>query len=173
MDKAQFKAMQGPFKEKYRREPDAALLTVRAAGRASTDLAFTVETPGGLVEAGPHPATGGPGGFACAENMLLEALIACSGVTLQAVATSFGIPLRDARIVAEGEVDLRGTLAISKDVPVGFREIRLRFELDSDAPDEKLDLLIEATERYCVVLQTLRQATRVVSTRSCLLEGAK
>jgi uncharacterized OsmC-like protein len=168
MNREQFKAMQTPFKEKYRREPDVALLTVRAAGRASADLAFTVETPGGLVEAGPHPATGGPGGFACAEDMLLEALIACSGVTLQAVATSFGIPLRAARILAEGDVDLRGTLALSKDVPVGFREIRLRFELDSDAPAEKLDVLIEATERYCVILQTLRQGTRVVAARSRL-----
>lgn len=168
MDKAQFKAMQGPFKEKYRREPDAALLTVRATGRASTDLAFTVETVKGPVEAGLPPATGGRAGLAYAEDMLLEALIACSGVTLQAVATAHGVELRDARIIAEGDVDLRGTLALSKDVPIGFREIRLRFELDSDAPQEKLDLLIEATERYCVILQTLRQGTRVVSTRSRL-----
>ncbi len=166
MDKEQLKAMQAPFKEKYRREPDAALMTVRATGRASTDLAFTVESRRGRTEAGPHPATGGAEGFAYAEDLLLESLIACSGVTLQAVATSFGVELRDARIVAEGDVDLRGTLAISKDVPVGFREIRLRFELDADAPEEKLDKIVEVTERHCVVLQTLRQPTRVVSTRS-------
>jgi len=170
MDKAQFKAMQAPLKEKYRREPDAALLTLRAAGRASTDLAFTVETQRGPVEAGLPPSAGGDGTLATAEEMLLEALIACSGVTLQAVAISFGVELRGARIVAEGDVDLRGTLAIAKDVPVGFREIRLRFELDSDAPDEKLDKLVEVTERYCVVLQTLRRGTHVVSTRSRLPE---
>jgi len=170
MDKEQFKAMQAPFKEKYRREPDAALLTLRATGRASADLAFKVDTHDGPVEAGLHPAAGGDGTPACAEEMLLETLVACSGVTLQAVATAFGIVLRDARIVAEGDIDVRGTLAISKDVPVGFREIRLRFEFDADAPDEKLDKLVEVTERYCVVLQTLRQPTRIVSTRSRLLE---
>lgn len=170
MDKEQLRAMQAPFKEKYRRDPDAALLTVQAAGRASAGLAFTVETTRGPVEAGPHPATGGPGDTRHAEDILLEALVACAGVTLQAVATAFGVVLRDARIVAEGDVDLRGTLAISKDVPVGFREIRLRFELDADAPDEKLDKIVEVTERYCVVLQTLRQPTHVVSTRSRLLE---
>jgi uncharacterized OsmC-like protein len=173
MNKEQFKAMQAPFKEKYRREPDAALLTVRATGRASTDLTFTIETHSGPVEVGPHPATGGAEGSVYAEHLLLEALIACSGVTLQAVATSYGVELRAARIVAEGDVDLRGTLALSKDVPVGFREIRLRFELDSDAPPEKLDRLIEATERYCVVLQTLRPPTRVVTTRGRPLAGAK
>lgn len=172
MDKEQLRALQAPFKEKYRHDPDAALLTMRATGHSSTDLAFAVETPRGPVESGPHPAAGGSGGLAYAEDMLLEALVACSGVTLQVVATSFGIQLRGARIVAEGDVDQRGTLAISKDVPVGFREIRLRFELDSDAPEEKLDKLVEVTERYCVVLQTLRQGTRVVSTRSRLRESA-
>ncbi len=172
MDKEQLRALQTPFKEKYRRQPNAALMTVRATGRASTDLAFTVESRRGRIEAGPHPATGGAEGFAYAEDLLLEALIACSGVTLQAVATSFGVKLRDARIIAEGDVDLRGTLAISKDVPVGFREIRLRFELDADAPREKLDKIVEVTERYCVVLQTLRQPTRIVTTRGRLLEGA-
>lgn len=166
MDKEQLRAIQTPIKEKYRQDPQAALLTVRATGRASTDLAFTVESKRGAIEAGPHAATGGVGDLASAEDLLLEALIACSGVTLQAVATSFGVKLRDARIIAEGDVDLRGTLALSKDVPVGFREIRLRFELDADAPDEKLDKLVEVTERYCVVLQTLRQPTRIVSTRS-------
>ncbi len=165
MDREQFKAMQAPLKEKYRREPDAALLTLRATGRASADLAFTVDTHEGPIEAGLHPSAGGDGTLAAAEEMLLETLVACSGVTLQAVATAFGIVLREARIIAEGDVDVRGTLAISKEVPVGFREIRLRFELDADVPDEKLDKLIEATERYCVVLQTLRQPTPVLSTR--------
>ncbi len=165
MDKEQFKAMQAPLKQKYRREPDAALLTLRATGRASGDLAFTVDTHGGPIEAGLHPSAGGDGALATAEQMLLETLVACSGVTLQAVATAFGIVLREARIVAEGDLDVRGTLAISKDVPVGFREIRLRFELDSDAPDEKLDKLVELTERYCVVFQTLRQPTEIRSTR--------
>jgi uncharacterized OsmC-like protein len=165
MDKEQFKAMQAPFKEKYRREPDAALLTLRATGRASADLAFTVDTHEGPIEAGLHPSAGGEGTLATAEKMLLETLVACSGVTLQAVATAFGIVLRDARIVAEGDLDVRGTLAISKDVPVGFREIRLRFELDADAPDEKLDKIVEVTERYCVVLQTLRRPTKIRSTR--------
>jgi uncharacterized OsmC-like protein len=169
MDKEQLKATQAPFKEKYRREPDVALLTLRAAGRASTDLAFTVDTHEGPIEAGLHPSAGGDGTLATAEEMLLETLVACSGVTLQAVATAFGIVLREARIVAEGDIDVRGTLAISKDVPVGFREIRLRFELDADAPEEKLDKLVEVTERYCVVLQTLRQPTRIVSIRSRLL----
>jgi len=165
MDKERFKAMQAPLKEKYRREPESALLTLRAAGRASGDLAFTVDTHEGPVEAGLHPSAGGDGTLATAEEMLLETLVACSGTTLQAVATAFGIVLREARIVAEGDIDVRGTLAISKDVPVGFREIRLRFELDSDAPGEKLDKLVELTERYCVVLQTLRQPTPVLSAR--------
>lgn len=165
MDKEQFNAMQAPLKEKYRREPDAALLTLRAVGRASADLAFTVDTHEGPIQAGLHPSAGGDGTLATAEQMLLETLVACSGVTLQAVATAFGIVLREARIVAEGDIDVRGTLAISQDVPVGFREIRLRFELDSDAPGAKLDKLIEATERYCVVLQTLRQSTPVRSTQ--------
>ena len=147
MDKEQFKAMQAPFKEKYRRDPDAALLTLRATGRASNDLAFMVDTHAGPVEAGLHPAAGGDGTLATAEEMLLETLVACSGATLRAVATAFGVVLREARIVAEGDLDMRGTLAISKDVPVGFREIRLRFELDAEVPEEKLDKIVEVTER--------------------------
>ena len=168
MDKEQFKATQAPLKEKYRREPGTALLTLRATGRASADLAFTVDTHEGPIEAGLHPSAGGDGTLATAEQMLLETLVACSGVTLQAVATAFGVQLRAARIAAEGDIDVRGTLAISQDVPVGFREIRLRFELDADAPDEKLDKLVEWTERYCVVLQTLRQPTEIRSARVSL-----
>ena len=139
MNKEEFRAMQAPVKEKYRQDPAAALTTTRVTGRASTGLAFTVESSRGPIEAGPHAATGGGDDtLACAE-MLLEALIACSGVTLQSVATAWGVGLRHARIIAEGDVDLRGTLGISKDVPVGFREIRLQFEIDADGPPEKLD----------------------------------
>lgn len=168
MNKEQFKAMQAPLKEKYRKNPSTAVITLRATGRASADLAFTVETHQGPIETGLHPSAGGDGTLATAEEMLLETLVACSGVTLQAVATAFGVALRKARIVAEGDVDVRGTLAISKDVPVGFREIRLRFELDADAPDEKLDKIVEVAERYCIVLQTLRQPPPIRSTRTRL-----
>jgi uncharacterized OsmC-like protein len=165
MDKEQFQAMQAPIKEKYRQNPESALVTIRAAGRASTGLAFTVESRRGPIEAGPHAATGGDSMLASAEEMLLEALIACSGVTLRSVATAWGVELRHARIVAEGDVDLRGTLAISKEVPVGFREIRVRFEIDADAPPAKLDKMVEVAERYCVVFQTLLQPTTIKATR--------
>lgn len=165
MDKEQFRAMQTPLKERYRQDPASALVTVRAAGRASAGLGFTVESRRGPIEAGPHAATGGEDTQANAEEMLLEALIACSGVTLQSVATAWGVELRTARIVAEGDVDLRGTLAISKEAPVGFREIRLKFELDADASSEKLDKMVEVVERYCVVLQTLLQPTAIKATR--------
>ncbi len=166
MNREQFKAMQAPLKEKYRKDPSTAVVTLRATGRASADLAFTLETHQGPIEAGLHPSAGGDGTLPTAEEMLLETLVACSGVTLQAVATAFGVALREARITAEGDLDVRGTLAISKDVPVGYREIRLRFELDADAPDEKLDKIVEVTERYCIVLQTLRQPTQIRSTRT-------
>jgi len=170
MNREQFKAMQAPLKERYRKDPSAAVVTVRAAGHAAADLGFTVETHQGPVVAGLHPSAGGDGTLATAEEMLLETLVACSGVTLQAVAAAFGVELQTARVVAEGDIDVRGTLAVSKDVPVGFREIRLRFELDADAPEEKLNQIVALTERYCIVLQTLRQPTRIVSTRSRLLE---
>jgi uncharacterized OsmC-like protein len=165
MNKEQFRAMQEPVKEKYRQDPRAALVTTRVTGRASKGLAFTVESRRGPIEAGPHAATGGDDTLVCAEEMLLEALIACSGVTLQSVAAAWGVELRRARIVAEGDVDVRGTLGISKDVPVGFREIRLRFELDADAPPEKLDKMVEVVERYCVVAQTLSVSTPLKATR--------
>ena len=165
MNKEQFQAMQVPIKEKYKQDPGAALVTVRVAGRASTDLAFTVESRRGPIEAGPHEATGGDAKLTSAEEMLLEALIACSGVTLQSIAAAWGVELRRARITAEGDVDLRGTLAISKDVPIGFKEIRVRFEIDADAPPAKLDKMVEVAERYCVVAQSLLQATTVRATR--------
>jgi uncharacterized OsmC-like protein len=157
MDAAQLKSTQGPLKERYRDDPRAALITLRAEGRAN-GLSCKVETGKALVEAGLHPATGGDGTAACSGDMLLEALVACAGVTLRAVATSIGIEVRDARVVAEGDLDFRGTLGVSKEAPVGFADIRLRFEVDTDATDEQKATLLKLTERYCVVLQTLRAA---------------
>jgi uncharacterized OsmC-like protein len=165
MDKEQFRMMQAPIKEKYKQDPQAALVTTRVSGRASSGLAFTVESSRGPIEAGPHAATGGDATLASAEEMLMEAVVACSGVTLRSVAAAWGVELRQARILAEGDVDVRGTLGISKEVPVGFREIRLRFEIDADAPPEKLDKMVEVVERYCVVAQTVAQPTPVKATR--------
>ncbi|HWI99131.1 MAG TPA: OsmC family protein [Burkholderiales bacterium] len=157
MKTEELKALQAPIKDRYRKEPQAALVTLRAQGRIGEGIACRVDTGRALVEAGLHPATGGSGLQACSGDMLLEALVACAGVTLNAVATALGIDLRDGKVVAEGDLDFRGTLGVAKDAPVGFREIRLRFELDTDAPPEQQKKLIELTERYCVVLQTLRQ----------------
>ena len=158
MKTEELKALQAPIKERYRSEPQAALVTLRAQGRIGEGIACRVDTGRALVEAGLHPATGGSGLQACSGDMLLEALVACAGVTLGAVATALGIGLRDALISAEGDLDFRGTLGVAKDSPVGFREVRLRFDLDTDAPAEQQKKLIELTERYCVVLQTLRQS---------------
>jgi uncharacterized OsmC-like protein len=156
MDADRLKSLQGPLKERYRSEPSSALITLRAAGRATDAIACKVETGRGMVEAGLHPATGGTGSLACSGDMLLEALVACAGVTLRAVATAIGIELRDARVLAEGDLDFRGTLGVSKEAKVGFERIRLRFELDTDATEEQRATLLRLTERYCVVLQTLR-----------------
>jgi len=153
----QLKAIQGPLKEQYRANPDSALITLRASGRALAGLSCRVETGRALVEAGLHPATGGDGSLACSGDMLLEALVACAGVTLRAVATAIGIELRDALITAEGDLDFRGTLGVAKDAPVGFQRIRVHFQLATDASEEQLATLIRLTERYCVVYQTLRQ----------------
>jgi uncharacterized OsmC-like protein len=161
MDAEQLKSLQAPLKEGYRRDPGSAVITLRAEGRASEGLSCKVETGKALVEAGLHPATGGDGTFACSGDMLLEALVACAGVTLRAVATAIGVDLRDARIVAEGDLDVRGTLGVAKDAPVGFKAIRLRFEIDTAAPEEQRATLIRLTERYCVVLQTLRQPPEI------------
>lgn len=160
MDQAQLKSVQAPLKEKYRNAPHSALVTLRAEGHAA-GLSCKLETGKALVEAGLHPATGGDGSAACSGDMLLEALVACAGVTLRAVATSLGIELRDATIVAEGDLDFRGTLGVSKEAPVGFASIRLRFQIDTDAADDQVATLIRLTERYCVVLQTLRAAPPV------------
>ena len=133
------------------------MITLRAEARAAEGIACRVDTGKAMVEAGLHPATGGSGTQACSGDMLLEALVACAGVTLKAVATAIGIELRDATITAEGDLDFRGTLGVSKDAPVGFREIRLKFDLDTDASAEQKKKLVELTERYCVVLQTIRK----------------
>jgi uncharacterized OsmC-like protein len=157
MNSTQLKELQAPIKQKYRQDPQAACVTLRAESRASEGISCRVETGRALVRAGLHPATGGDGSHACSGDMLLEALAACAGVTLKAVATSLEVPLLDARVVAEGDLDFRGTLGVSKQAPVGFRAIRLRFELDSPAEPATLKKVIELTERYCVVLQTLRR----------------
>jgi uncharacterized OsmC-like protein len=156
MDQAALKALQAPLKERYREEPGAAVITLRAEGALGEGVSCSVQTAKALVEAGLHPATGGDGLHACSGDMLLEALVACAGVTLNAVATALEIPLRSGRVLAEGDLDFRGTLGVTKDVPVGFRDIRLRFDLDTDANEEQLATLLKLTERYCVVYQTLR-----------------
>jgi uncharacterized OsmC-like protein len=155
------KALQAPLKQKYKDDPASALITLRATGRATGAVSCKVDTGRALVEAGLHPATGGDGSLLCSGDMLLEALVACAGVTLSAVATAIGVTLRDATIMAEGDLDFRGTLGVAKEAPVGFREIRLRFDLETDASEEQRATLLKLTERYCVVLQTLRQPTAV------------
>lgn len=167
MDAEQLKSLQAPLKEKYRLDSSSALITLRAEGLAAEGVSCKVETGKALVEAGLHPATGGDGTLACSGDMLLEALVACAGVTLRAVATAIGVELRDAKIVAEGDLDFRGTLGVSKDVPVGFKSIRLRFELDTKASEDQLATLIRLTKRYCVVLQTLRTPPAISIERKC------
>lgn len=158
MNADELRSLQAPLKQRYRDTPDAALITLRARGRLGDEsVSCRVETGKALVDAGLHPATGGDGSFACSGDMLLEALVACAGVTLRAVATALSISLRGGTVSAEGDLDFRGTLGVAKDAPVGFRAIRLRFELDSDAAPEQLAKLVELTERYCVVYQTLKQ----------------
>ena len=155
MDRAELQAVQAPLKERYREEPEAALLTLRADGELDgSQIACSVQTGRALVEAGLHPATGGTGALACSGDMLLEALVACAGVTLRSVATSIELDVSGS-VHAEGDLDFRGTLGVDREAPVGFTAIRLRFELASDEPEEKLAKLIELTERYCVVAQTL------------------
>jgi uncharacterized OsmC-like protein len=161
MNAEQLKALQTPIKERYRKDPAAAVVTLRAQGRIGEGIACRVDTGKALVEAGLHPATGGSGLQACSGDMLLEALVACAGVTLKAVATALGIDVKDATLTAEGDLDFRGTLGVAKDAPVGFREIRLKFDLDTEASEEQLRKLIELTERYCVVLQTIRGSPAV------------
>ena len=162
MNADELRSLQAPLKTRYREEPDAAKITLRAEGRLGDEnLSCKVETGRALVEAGLHPATGGDGSFVCSGDMLLEALVACAGVTLKAVATATGTPLKGGTVTAEGDLDFRGTLGVAKDAPVGFSDIRLRFHLYTDASEEQLAALLKLTERYCVVLQTLRNSPRV------------
>lgn len=163
MNPEQLRAAQAPLKERYRENPSAACWTLSARGRLSEDaITCKIETGLGKVEAGLHPATGGDGLSACSGDMLLEALAACSGVTLKAVATALGIQIRRGTVTVEGDLDFRGTLGVAKDVPVGFSEIRLRFDLDSDANPEQLANLLKLTERYCVIYQTLRTPPKLI-----------
>ena len=155
MNAEELRSIQGPLKERYREAPDAALIRLRAQGRLGEGVVCKVETGKASVVAGLHPATGGDGLSACSGNMLLEALVACAGVTLNAVATALEIKLRDAMLEAEGDLDFRGTLGLSKETPVGFKNIRLQITLDTDASEEQLNTLLRLTERYCVVYQTL------------------
>src|SRR3954464_5651759 len=156
MDAAALRAQQAPYKERYKSEPDAAVITLKAQGSIDdTKIACKVETGRALAVAGLHPATGGSGAELCSGDMLLEALVACAGVTLKAVATALEIPLRSGTVKAEGDLDFRGTLGVDKTAPVGFKNIRLAFEVDTDAPQDKIDQLLKLTERYCVVFQTL------------------
>ena len=154
----ELRSIQAPLKERYKAEPSAALLTLKAQGHLGAGITCKVQTGKALVEAGLHPVTGGSGLSACSGDMLLEALVACAGVTLSAVATALGIEIRNGKVYAEGDLDFRGTLGVAKDAAVGFQSIRLRFELDTDATKDQLATLIRLAERYCVVYQTLRQS---------------
>jgi uncharacterized OsmC-like protein len=157
MDAPALRALQAPLKERYKSDPKAAVITLKARGRLDdVHIACKVETGRALAVAGLHPATGGSGLELCSGDMLLEALVACAGVTLKAVATAIEVPLKSGTVSAEGDLDFRGTLGVAKEAPVGFARIRLRFDVESDAPQEKLDQLLKLTERYCVVYQTLK-----------------
>jgi uncharacterized OsmC-like protein len=164
MDQNALRALQTPLKERYREEPAAALVTLRAEGSLTDGLTCSVQTGRALVAAGLHPASGGDGLSVCSGDMLLQALVACAGVTLSAVATSLGIEVRDGSVNAEGDLDFRGTLAVDREAPVGFAAIRLTFDVDTDADDEQLATLLRLTERYCVVLQTLRSTPEIAAT---------
>ena len=157
MDAEQLRSLQAPFKARYRDEPNAAVITLKASGELGAEtITCKVDTGRALVEAGLHPATGGSGLELCSGDMLLEALVACAGVTLKAVSTALDIKLRSGTVSAEGDLDFRGTLGVAKDAPVGFAQIRLCFDIETDAPQDKLDQLLKLTERYCVVYQTIK-----------------
>ncbi len=165
MDADQLRAAQAPLKERYRADAKAGLITLKANGALDSEgIACKVDTGRALAVAGLHPATGGSGAELCSGDMLLEALVACAGVTMKAVATSLGIALRSGKVAAEGDLDFRGTLGVNKQAPVGFTDIRLKFELDTDAPQDQIDTLLKLTERYCVVLQTLRHSPSTEAT---------
>ncbi|MFZ0093330.1 MAG: OsmC family protein [Pseudolabrys sp.] len=162
MDAGELRAMQAPIKDRYKSDPKAAFITLKAKGTLDdSNIACKVETGRALAIAGLHPATGGSGLELCSGDMLLEALVACAGVTVKAVATALDIPLKSGKVSAEGDLDFRGTLGVAKDAPVGFAQIRLRFDLDTQAPQDKLDQLLKLTERYCVVYQTIKSGPPV------------
>ena len=161
MKQEELSALQAPLKQKYQQDPEGAVITLRAEGDLGEGIACKVDTGHALIEAGLHPATGGDGSQACSGDMLLEALAACAGVTLRAVATAFGVDLRKGKVIAEGDLDFRGTLGVTKETPVGFKEIRLKFETESDVDEATMNKVIAVTERYCVVLQTIRNAPPV------------
>ena len=162
MDAGELRAMQAPIKDRYKSDPKAAFITLKAKGTLDdSNIACKVETGRALAIAGLHPATGGSGLELCSGDMLLEALVACAGVTVKAVATALDIPLKSGKVTAEGDLDFRGTLGVAKDAPVGFAQIRLRFDLDTQAPQDKLDQLLKLTERYCVVYQTIKSGPPV------------
>jgi len=165
METEELRTIQAPLKERYRAQPDAALITLKVQGRLGEGVTCSVETGKALVAAGLHPATGGNGLSACSGDMLLEALVACAGVTLNAVATAIGVVIRSGVVRAEGDLDFRGTLGVVKDVPVGFQRIRLAFDLETDATEDELSTLVRLTERYCVVYQSLRQPPAMTVTR--------
>ena len=166
MDATELRNLQSPLKQTYRDDPDSAVVTLRAQGTLGSGISCNVETGQALVEAGLHPATGGDGTLACSGDMLLEALVACAGVTLNAVATAIDVPLREACLIAEGDLDFRGTLGVDRDASVGFRAIRLNIELDTDAGADLIDNLLKLTKRYCVVYQTLRGVSDLTTEHS-------
>src|SRR5689334_6536251 len=161
MNSEELKALQAPLKEKYREHPESAIITLKAKGKITEGISCKVETGRALVEAGLHPATGGTGMLACSGDLLLEALVACAGVTIKAVATAIGVDIKDGVVRAEGDLDFKGTLGVSREVSVGFKDIRLKFELESNATDDQLASLAKLTERYCVVYQTLMKGVNV------------
>jgi len=165
------RSLQAPLKQRYKEEPAAALITLKAEGRLGEGLTCKVQTGKALAQAGLHPATGGDGLSVCSGDMLLEALVACAGVTLSSVATAIGLEVRAGVVRAEGDLDFRGTLGVSKEVPVGFQRLRLHFDLDTDASDEQLATLIRLTERYCVVYQTLRHSPEINISREAVQHG--
>ena len=164
MNATELKSLQAPLKDQYRDQPDSAIITLKAEGKVGEGISCKVETGKAIVEAGLHPATGGTGMLACSGDMLLEALVACAGVTLQAVATAIEVNIKGGTVRAEGDLDFKGTLGVSKEVPVGFKTIRLEFDLDTDASEEQLASLKKLTERYCVVYQTLARGVEVQTT---------
>jgi len=166
MDASQLKDIQAPLKQQYKEHPEKALVTLKATSRIGEGVTCKVETGKAMVEAGLHPATGGDGLSVCSGDMLLEALTACAGVTLKAVATAIEFDLKDAKIHAEGDLDFRGTLSVDKEAPVGFKDIRLNFELKTSEPQDKIDTLIKLTERFCVVYQTLKTGNDITTSVS-------